>query len=73
VPFSNNQAERDVRPVKVQQRTSGRCWRTLAGLVDFAVVQSYLSTANKWGLNTLDVLERLFTTGPWLPPAAEPG
>jgi len=73
VPFSNNQAERDVRPVKVQQRTSGGCWRTLAGLVDFAVVQSYLSTATKWGLNTLDVLERLFTTGPWLPPAAEPG
>ncbi|KFB05417.1 Transposase IS66 family, partial [Frankia sp. Allo2] len=73
VPFSNNQAERDVRPVKVQQRTSGGCWRTLAGLVDFAVVQSYLSTATKWGLDTLDVLERLFTTGPWLPPAAEPG
>ncbi|SNQ49511.1 hypothetical protein FRACA_340021 [Frankia canadensis] len=45
VPFSNNQAERAVRPVKVQQRTSGGCWRTLAGLVDFAVVQSYLSTA----------------------------
>jgi transposase len=42
VPFSNNQAERDVRPVKVQQRTSGGCWRTLAGLADFAVVQSYL-------------------------------
>ncbi|ETA01979.1 hypothetical protein CcI6DRAFT_02665, partial [Frankia sp. CcI6] len=38
-----------------------------------AVVQSYLSTATKWGLDTLDVLERLFTTGPWLPPAAEPG
>ncbi len=73
VPFSNNQAERDVRPVKVQQRTSGGCWRTLAGLVDFAIVQSYLSTAVKWGLNALDVLERLFTTGPWLPPAAEPG
>ncbi|MEX5636851.1 DUF6444 domain-containing protein [Parafrankia sp. FMc2] len=49
-----------------------RCWRTLAGLVDFAAVQSYLSTATKWGLDTLDVLERLFTTSPWLPPAAEP-
>jgi transposase len=73
VPFSNNQAERAVRPVKVQQRTSGGCWRTLTGLVDFAIVQSYLSTAAKWGLDTLDTLERLFTTGPWLPPAAEPG
>ena len=49
VPFTNNQAERDVRPVKIQQRTSGGCWRTLAGLADFAVVQSYLSTATQMG------------------------
>jgi transposase len=38
VPFTNNAAERAVRPVKIQQRTSGGCWRTLQGLVDFAVV-----------------------------------
>jgi hypothetical protein len=37
-----------VRPVKVQQRTSGGCWRTLQGLTDFAVVHSYLDTATKW-------------------------
>lgn len=49
VPFSNNLAERDVRPVKVQQRVSGGCWRTLTGLADFAIVQSYLSTATKRG------------------------
>ena len=72
VPWTNNQAERDVRPVKIQQRTSGGCWRTLAGLADFAVVASYLSTATKWGLNSYDVLTQLFTTGPWLPPAAAP-
>jgi transposase len=73
VGFTNNQAERDVRPVKVQQRTSGGGWRTLEGLADFAVVQSYLSTAAKWGLDKLDVLRQLFTTGPWLPPAVAPG
>jgi transposase len=72
VPFTNNQSERDVRPVKIQQRTSGGCWRTLAGLADFAVVQSYLSTATKWGIDTLDALRQLFTTGPWLPPAVSP-
>jgi transposase len=72
VPFTNNQAERDVRPVKIQQRTSGGCWRTLSGLADFAIVQSYLSTATKWGLDTLDVLTRLFTGQPWLPPAEAP-
>lgn len=72
VPFTNNQAERDIRPVKVQQRSSGGAWRTLQGLADFAVVQSYLSTATKWGIDTLDALEQLFTTGPWLPPSAQP-
>src|SRR6266581_192395 len=40
VGFTSNQAERDIRPVKVQMRTSGGCWRTLAGLAGFAVVQS---------------------------------
>jgi transposase len=72
VPFTNNEAERACRPVKVQQRTSGGCWRTLAGLVDFAIVQSYLDTAAKWGLDKLDVLRQLFTTGAWLPPALTP-
>lgn len=72
VPFTNNQAERDLRPVKIQQRTSGGTWRTLAGLADFAVVTSYLSTARKWGIDSIDALTRLFTTGAWLPPAAAP-
>jgi transposase len=72
VPFTNNEAERSCRPVKVQQRTSGGAWRTLAGLTDFAIVQSYLDTATKWGLNKLDVLHQLFTTGAWLPPAITP-
>jgi transposase len=72
VAFTNNQAERDVRPVKVQQRASGGCWRTLEGLADFAVVHSYLSTAAKWGLDKLEALRQLFATGPWLPPAIGP-
>ena len=58
--------------MKVQQRTSGGCWRTLQGLIDFAVVQSYLSTARKWGIDSIDALTRLFTTGAWIPPAATP-
>jgi transposase len=72
VPFTNNTAELPARSVKVQQRTSGGSWRTLQGLIDFAVVQSYLSTATKWGVDTLQALTQLFTTGAWLPPAPTP-
>jgi transposase len=58
-----------VRPVEVQQRTSGGCWRTLEGLAGFATLRSYLDTATKWGIDTLHTLEQLFTTDPWRPPA----
>ena len=51
---------------------SGGCWRTLQGLTDFAIVQSYLDTATKWGLDKLDALRQLFTTGAWLPPTLKP-
>jgi len=70
--FSNNEAERTIRPVKVQQRGSGGCWRTLTGLAEFALVQSYLSTAAKWGIGKLDALRGLFNGGTWLPPGLEP-
>jgi transposase len=73
VGFTSNQAERDICPVKIAQRTSGGCWRTLDGLADFAVVRSYLSTSAKWGIDALDALTQLFTTGPWLPAAIRPG
>jgi hypothetical protein len=44
----------------------------LGGLTDLAVVHSYLSTADKWGLDKLEAPRQLFTTGPWLPPALSP-
>ncbi len=62
--ITGSQAEPDIRPVEVQQRTSGGCWRPLAGLAGFAAVQSYLSTAAKCGISKLDALRQLFTTGP---------
>ena len=72
VPFTNNLAERRIRPVKVQQRSSGGCWRTLEGLAEFAIVQSYLATAAAWGIERLDALRRLFTTGAWIPTTLTP-
>ena len=70
--FTNNQAERTIRPVKVQQRGSGGAWRTLDGLADFAIVESYLSTAAKWGITKLDALRDLFNGHTWKPPGLEP-
>jgi transposase len=72
IGFTSNQAERDVRPVKVAQHAAGGTWRSLLGLADFAVLRSYLSTTAKWGIQPLDALTQLFTTGPWLPPATAP-
>jgi transposase len=70
--FSNNEAERTIRPVKVQMRASGGCWRTLEGLADFAITQSYLSTATKWGIDKLTALRDLFAGQPWFPPGLTP-
>jgi transposase len=70
--FTNNEAERTIRPVKVQQRSSGGAWRTIEGLADFALVQSYLSTAGKWGISKLDALRDLFGGHAWMPPGLEP-
>jgi transposase len=70
--FTNNEAERTIRPVKVQQRSSGGAWRTIEGLADFAIIQSYLSTATKWGISKLDALRDLFSGHAWIPPGLEP-
>ena len=67
-PWSNNQAERDLRMVKIQQKVSGT-FRSTAGAEAFAACRSYIQTAAKHGKNLLDALVELFTTGPWLPPA----
>jgi transposase len=71
VPFDNNQAERDLRMVKLQQKISG-CWRTLAGAQAFLTVRSYVSTARKHGMNPLAVLRQLFQGNPWLPAPTRP-
>ena len=68
----NNEAERTIRPVKVQQRSSGECWRIIEGLADFAVIQSYLSTAAKSGISKLGALRDLFNGHARMPPGLEP-
>lgn len=71
VAFDNNQAERDVRMVKLQQKISGG-WRSEAGAKAFLAVRSYLSTAGKHRHAALTVLHQLFAGRPWIPATADP-
>lgn len=69
VPFDNNQAERDLRMVKLQQKISG-CYRTEAGATNYLAIRSYVSTTRKQGVNVLDALRSLFQGNPFMPGVA---
>ena len=63
VAFTNNQAERDLRPTKLHRKISG-CFRSQHGAERFAHLRSYLSTTRKHGVPAIDALTRLFNGDP---------
>jgi transposase len=79
VPFDNNQAERDIRMVKLKQRridsevSSELCatrqkisgtFRSESGARMFCRIRGYISTLRKHGLNILDAFISLFSGHP---------
>jgi transposase len=69
VPFTNNQAERDLRPTKTQMKISG-CHRSETTAKAWLRVRGYISTVRKHGDNVLDALRDAITGSPWKPPLA---
>ena len=67
---TNNISERGVRPLKTQQKISGRLASddVTQNRLD---IRSYIDTARKHGKNAMDVLHDLMLGRPWRPPAAD--
>lgn len=63
VPFASNQAERDIRMTKVQQKIVG-CFRSIQDAEIFCAVRSNVSTCSKHQVGVGEALECLFL-GTW--------
>jgi len=66
IPPASNQAERDLRPPKTQQKISGRL-RSETATRDRYAIRGYLDTARKHGLAVMDVIRGALTGNAWMP------
>ena len=63
VPFTNNQAEQDIRMMKVKQKISGG-FRTPQGAKTFCIIRGFFSTCRKQGLNLFQSLNSTIANSP---------
>jgi transposase len=66
IPPTSNQAERDLRPSKTQQKISGRLRSETATRNRYAI-RGYLDTARKHGKPVITVIRDALTGNPWMP------
>jgi len=71
VPATNNQAERDLRPAKTQQKISGRLTSETVTQARYRI-RGYVSTAAKHGIDQLAALRDAILGRPWTPPDPAP-
>ena len=72
VPFTNNQAERDLRVSKVQQKISGT-FRSTESAISFCRIRSYIATMKKNGIRVIDALQSVVAGTPILPSCLQNG
>jgi len=70
IPFTNNQAERDLRMMKLIQKISG-VFRSEEGAMNFRRVRGFISTIKKHDRLVLPELRRVFEGTPFMPTAEQ--
>ena len=67
IPPTSNQAERDLRPAKTQQKISGRLRSETVTRYRYAI-RGYTSTARKHGIDVFTAIKDALAGNPWIPP-----